>query len=118
MSRSILLVEDEALLAWVLVEELQDAEFEVRLATSGHEGLSVIESGASFHLLLTDIRMPGPDGWALARRARQLNPELPVIYMTGDSAADHLRDGVPGSALLPKPFHCASLLQAVAVHFT
>ena len=39
-------------------------------------------------VLITDIRMPGPDGWSLARHARALRPDMPVIYTTGDSAVD------------------------------
>jgi CheY-like chemotaxis protein len=58
--------------------------------------------------------MPGKlNGGDLARRARELQPLLPVIYMTGDSAAAWRSQGVPGSVLLQKPFADAQLLTAL-----
>ena len=71
--------------------------------------------GHAIRALITDIRMgEGPDGWEIARRARELNPRLPVIYMSGDSAADWSAQGVPGSIMLQKPFASAQIVTAVA----
>jgi len=53
-------------------------------------------------------------GWDIARHARQLNPELPVIYVTGASAHEWGAMGVPNSVLLSKPFAPAQLLTAVS----
>ncbi|HEX4259700.1 MAG TPA: response regulator [Acetobacteraceae bacterium] len=80
----ILLVEDEFLVRLTLVEALSDDGFEVLEASSGDEAATVLERDPSIGLLMTDIQMPGSlDGRALARRARELRPDLPVIFMTG-----------------------------------
>lgn len=116
MGRSILLIEDEVILSMILDEDLRERGYQVRVATSGGDGLEAIESGEPFEVLVTDIRLPDLDGWTLARRARELNPQVAVIYMTGDSAADHLRNGVSDSAMLPKPFLAEALAEAVSTH--
>ena len=54
------------------------------------------------------------NGWAVAHRARELHPDVPVIYMTGGSAADWSANGVPNSILVPKPFAPAQIVTAVA----
>jgi CheY-like chemotaxis protein len=80
----ILLVEDEALLRELMFEELSDSGFAVTPTATGDEALQVMHAGASFDLLLTDIRMPGEtDGWALGRRAKAMIPSIRIIYATG-----------------------------------
>ena len=67
-------------------------------------------------MLATDINL-GSDkltGWDVARRAREIEPELPIVYMTGDGASDWASQGVPNSILLTKPFAPAQLLTAVS----
>ena len=47
--------------------------------------------------MLTDIRLgAGPDGWSVANRARELNPDMPLVYMSGDSAHQWTEHGVSG----------------------
>lgn len=113
-SHSILLIEDERLLALVFEDVLCECGYRVRVAIDGHAGLAAIAGPTLFHALVTDIRLPGPDGWALARHAREANPEVAVVYMTGDSAANHAREGVPNSVILPKPFLPDALVSAVS----
>jgi DNA-binding response OmpR family regulator len=111
----LLLVEDEALLAVPLEAELQDAGFGVVLSLTGKDALANLEADAArFVGLITDIRLPQVDGWTIAVRARELVPTIPVVYMSGDSAADWASKGVPGSVMLAKPFAIAQLTEAVA----
>jgi DNA-binding response OmpR family regulator len=56
----------------------------------------------------------GHRGWQLATLAREINPELPVVYMTAASAAEWAAHGVPNSILLQKPFAPAQLVTAVS----
>jgi CheY-like chemotaxis protein len=107
-----LVAEDDALVAITLVDMLADADFGSVLALNAQEAITALEEdGASFCALITDIRMPGRgSGWDVARRARELQPLLPVIYMTGDSAEQWRAHGVPGSVLLQKPFVGAQLI--------
>jgi len=68
-----------------------------------------------YRALLTDIDLKGKlTGWDVARRARELDPEMPVIYMTGASADDWPSHGVPNSILLNKPFAPAQVVTAVS----
>lgn len=110
----LLLVEDEALLAVPLEQELVDAGFEVLLALDGQEALGEVERNASrFAGLITDIRLPAVNGWAISKRARELVPTMPVVYMSGDSAAEWTANGVPNSIMLQKPFAAAQLTAAI-----
>ena len=112
-AKSILLVEDEVLLCWVLEEALQADGHRVVTRTSGDAGLAAPEEGR-FDLLVTNIRLKdGPDGWELARRARELHPDICVLYVSGDSVAQHPAQGVPESMMLAKPFEPERLRQTV-----
>ena len=62
-----------------------------------------------------DIRLgAGPDGWAVARRARELVPTMPVVYMSGDSSPEWSSKGVPNSLMVAKPFAPAQIITAVS----
>jgi DNA-binding response OmpR family regulator len=111
-----MLVEDEALIACFLEEALIDHGYHVIWAQTGSLALAMmderIEQVAG---LITDIRLgEGPNGWNVARHGRVLRPELPVLYMTGDSGADWGANGVPESILLEKPFVPEQLLNSIS----
>ena len=53
-------------------------------------------------------------GWEVAKQARQIEPEFPIVYMTGAAADDWASHGVPHSILLVKPFAPARLVTAVS----
>jgi DNA-binding NtrC family response regulator len=54
------------------------------------------------------------EGWEVAQFAREIDPEFPVIYMSGAHAADWASKGVPNSIMLSKPFAPAQLITAVS----
>lgn len=111
----LLLVEDEALVAVPLEMDLLDAGFEVVLAFDGQQALTEIDRDADrFSVLITDIRLPAFDGWAISKRARELVPTMPVIYMSGDSVGEWRANGVPDSVMLQKPFASSQLAEVVA----
>lgn len=112
----VLLVEDEALIASVLEDALEDGGFAVMVAHSGQAALDAIdEASDTLAGVITDIRLGvGLNGWEVARHARELNPTIPVVYMTGDSIHDHGSLGVPDSVVLQKPFAPAQLITAIA----
>jgi CheY-like chemotaxis protein len=114
-AKTILLVEDEVLLCWILEEALRDDGYTVHIATTGDGGMEAVESGQRFAALVTNIRLKdGPDGWTLARRAREIDPAIPVLYVSGDSASQHREMGVEGSSMLSKPFQPEALHQKLA----
>lgn len=112
----LLLVEDEALIRMNLEEELTEAGFDLVVATTGKEALSQLDANAArFRGVLSDIRLGrGPDGWEVALRARELVPEIPVLYISGDSAHEWSAKGVPGSVMVSKPFVGAQIITAVS----
>lgn len=113
----LLLAEDEALICLAMEQVLQDGGFEVVTASSGDAALALLLAGQnSYSGLITDIRLgSGIDGWAVARKARELSPDICVIYVTGDSAADWPAQGVPGSMVMQKPVPDAQLLTGISV---
>ena len=115
-STLILLAEDDPLIALNLQDALEDAGFAVHHVLAGSEALTGLEARQQ-HLsaLVTDIRLGDDvDGWAIGRRARELMPHLPVVYISGDSAHEHTVDGVPESIMLQKPFAEVQLVTALA----
>ena len=102
----LLLVEDEALIRVNLQEELDEAGFALVVAANGKQAMAELEADATrFCGVLTDIRLgSGPNGWEIARRARELVPNVPVVYISGDSAHEWDSRGVPNSVMVTKPF--------------
>jgi len=113
----ILVVEDDQLIQTVVEEALSGGGFEVVIASSGEDAVELLDAAeGKYRALVTDINLGREriDGWQVARHAREIDPEFPVVYMSGDSAADWASQGVPNSILLPKPFAPAQLLTAVS----
>jgi DNA-binding response OmpR family regulator len=112
----LLLVEDEALIQNLLGNALVKAGYEVVVAGNGVKALEELALDANrFRGVITDIRLgSGPNGWAVAHRARALSPTIPVIYMSGDSGHEWSSQGVPNSVMLVKPFRMSEVVAAVS----
>ena len=112
----ILVVEDDELLQSVVDETLSDGGFEPVIAASGEEAVTLLKDHKGrYRALVTDINLKGKmDGWEVAQHAREVEPEFPVVYMSGAAAADWTSKGVPNSIMLAKPFAPAQLLTAVS----
>ena len=82
----------------------------------GRQALTEIEADAGrFSGVVTDIRLgSGPTGWDVARRARELVPGIPVVYVSGDSAYEWDSRGLPNSVMIRKPFVTAQVLTAIS----
>lgn len=112
----ILAVEDDQLVQVMVEEALSDGGFETSMIASDEEAIALLQSNKpKYRALVTDIDLLGKmDGWEVARVARELNPVLPVIYMTGTNGEEWPSRGVPNSVLLTKPFAPAQIVTAVA----
>lgn len=112
----ILVVEDDALVQGVVEVALSDGGFQPEIASSGEEAIDLLQGDHAKHrALLTDINLSGRlTGWDVARRARELNPDIPVVYMTGAAADEWPSLGVPHSLLLQKPFAPAQVVTAIS----
>ena len=112
----ILLAEDDLRVLESMQETLEHGGYSVQAATSGEEAIQLIwHLEQPFSGLVTDIHLgPGPNGWDVARTARERYPDLPIVYMTGDSALEWTSQGVPKSILLQKPIAAAQLVTAIS----
>jgi DNA-binding response OmpR family regulator len=111
----ILVVDDDQSIQSIVEEALSDGGFEPAIASSGEDALTLL-SANKYRVLVIDISL-GKDrirGWDVARRARAINPALPVVYITGATADEWAIQGVPNSILLTKPFAPAQLITAVS----
>jgi CheY-like chemotaxis protein len=94
----VLVVEDDQTIQSIVEEALSDGGFEPAIAASGEEALTLL-GGSKYRVLVIDIKL-GKDrirGWDVARRARAINPDLPVVYITGANADEWAAQGVPNS---------------------
>ncbi|MES2302211.1 MAG: response regulator [Pseudomonadota bacterium] len=108
----VLIVEDEALVRELAVDEFTDAGFAVAEAASGDEALAILNRGETFDVLFTDVRMPGAvDGWELGRRACEIIPGIRVIYATG--YAEMTRPLSDAEQFLSKPYRCAQVVRLI-----
>jgi CheY-like chemotaxis protein len=104
----ILLVEDEPLICECAAEALSEQGFAVKAVSNAADALRHLASGARVDALFTDINLAGEmDGGSLACRARELRPQLAVIYTSGRHRDTDRLAPVAGSMFLPKPYNLA-----------
>ena len=107
----VLVVEDEFLVRLTLVEALSDEGFQVLEAETGDDALPILRHCQEISLLLTDIQLPGTiNGHALALKARENQPNLPIIFMTG--GLDEETDGSARDVFISKPYTLANICKA------
>jgi DNA-binding response OmpR family regulator len=113
---TILVIEDEIFQQALVEEALSEAGFELAITASGEEAVTLLSGNkGKYRALVTDISLLGRfDGWEVAKRAREIDPVFPVVYMTGSAAEQWNSHGVPNSILLSKPFAPAQLVTAVS----
>jgi PAS domain S-box-containing protein len=117
-SETILLAEDQEMVRRVTRAFLEAQGYAVVEAEDGRSALAVLESGAPhFDLLLADVIMPRMGGVELAARARDREPGLRVLLMSGyaEPTLTQQSEYAPGTALLKKPFTARQLLRKVAL---
>jgi len=113
----ILVVEDDPLIQSVVEESLTDGGFEIVIASSGENAVELLDgSEGKYRALVSDINLGqgNIDGWDVARHAREIDPNFPVVYMSGKDADHWASKGVPNSIMLAKPFAPAQLVTAVS----
>jgi DNA-binding NtrC family response regulator len=113
----VFVVEDELLIQLMVEHALVEEGFAVERAATGEKAIEMLDApGAAYRALITDINLaPGQiTGWDVAKRGREINPDLPVVYMTGNETHDWASQGVPNSILVIKPFASSQIVTAVA----
>jgi two-component system, cell cycle response regulator CpdR len=110
LSRVVLVVDDEPLVREITASMLEDLGCEVITATDGNDALEKLSIDRRIEILITDINMPGMDGYELAERARRARERLKVIVLSGQ---EHHGRGFP---LVRKPFLAQDLKRTMAQH--
>jgi len=94
---NLLIVDDDPLVADSLAVFLRSRGYEVAVQTDSNRALRALKDGLRADLLLTDVNMPGLDGFGLLREARKVDPNLVVVMLTGygtiESAVKAMREG-------------------------
>jgi DNA-binding response OmpR family regulator len=114
---TVLYVEDNELVRELVAMSLEDAGFNVVVAADAAMASDALSRNVEQPLraVITDIDLGvGSDGWAAARRARELDGALPVIYVTGAHGHDWQSKAVPNAIMITKPFTAAQLVDTVA----
>jgi len=111
---TVLFVEDEALISELVCDALTEGGFDVHLEDTGDGALRYLENGHEIDVLFTDINLPGNiDGAELANRARELRPELAVIYASGRVNLAEIGGLVPRSVFVNKPYDLGNLCKLI-----
>ena len=112
----VLVIEDDEPVQVVVEDALAEAGFAPAIVASGEEAVTLLQGMAQeYRALVTDIALRGRiDGWEVAQRAREIDPNFPVVYISGASAGEWASKGVPNSVMLEKPFAPAQLIAAIA----
>ncbi len=113
--KTVLVVDDQHVVLELVDAFLEDSDYRIYLAGSGRQALEICNRlQGAIDLLLTDVRMPGMNGPELHDRIVNRFPGVKVLFMSGFSAAEAMRFGVPeDAALIVKPFRPAELMQRI-----
>jgi two-component system, response regulator FlrC len=110
-NESVLVVEDDAALREALLDTLSGAGLSVLTAGDAEEALKLLE-GTDVALVISDVQMPGPNGYELLTAIKRLRPDLPVVLMTAygtvSQAVAAMREGATDYIL--KPFDAQALI--------
>ena len=109
--RKILIVEDDKDLNPLIATYLKVSGFECDQAYDGVEGFDLFNSG-SYDLILSDIMMPRMDGFALARKVREINEDIPFIFLSAkdDKLSKQVGYKIGVDDYITKPFDLDELI--------
>jgi CheY-like chemotaxis protein len=112
-ARTVLVVEDEALIRLAIAEDLRACGFEVLEASSAPEAIELLVRREKVDVVFSDIQMPGfIDGFGLARWISARRPEVSVVLTSAACSASNLpqefRRSVP---VVPKPYDLSTVLR-------
>jgi len=113
-SQKILLVEDDRNFGDVLKSYLEMNDFDITLATDGEQGLETFKKG-NYDLCIFDVMMPKKDGFTLAKEVRDLDADVPIIFLTAKTLKEDIVEGfrIGADDYITKPFNSEELLLRV-----
>jgi DNA-binding NtrC family response regulator len=119
--KRLLIVEDKESLALMLKETVEAEGLEADLAASGNDAIRTLAQGKRYFAVLTDLRLPGADGIAVLKQAKESDPDMPVIVMTAFGTIDNAVEAMKLGAFdfIQKPIdvdHLVFLLRRCREH--
>ena len=105
---TILFVDDDPELRGIVAEALARPGYVIITASDAYEAIRILAYNR-VNLLITDIKMPGINGFELAQQARALRPNIQIIYLSG-----YPIDNPYGGAVLKKPLRMGDLLAEIS----
>jgi DNA-binding response OmpR family regulator len=110
----VLLVEDDINMGFLLVDFLESDGFEVKLYKDGESGFKGFQAGG-FHLCIVDLMLPRMDGFTLAQKIKEAEPDIPIIILSARSMKE---DKIKGFRIgiddyITKPFDEEELLYRI-----
>lgn len=113
-SPHVLLVEDDESKAYVMQELLNFNGFKAEVALNGTEALQKFKTGA-YRILVTDFKLPDFNGVELARRCREIDPKVRVVYLTGFDAQLPRKEieHDPQTIVIPKETKPSKILEGI-----
>ncbi len=111
---SILVIDDDEIARDVVVSLLSQEGFSVHSARDGLEGIRTLKT-REFHLVITDLRMPGADGIEVLKTALRLNPKTAVVILTAYGTLDNALEAIQIGAYdyITKPFKLQEIIIVV-----
>jgi len=107
----ILVVEDDAIVRMLIVDVLEELDFKVLEADGSEQALEFLnDEDQHIDLMMTDVGLPVMDGRELAKQARMLRPELPILFASGYAESI---DVPAGMQVIGKPFSIDQLRDKV-----
>ena len=112
----ILVVEDDAIVRMLIVDVLEELEFNVLQADGSEQALEMLrDSNRHIDLMMTDVGLPNMDGRELAAQARMLRPGLPILFASGYTESIEVPEGMHSIA---KPFSIDQLRDKIKTILT
>jgi len=114
--KKILLVEDDSTLNFIIRDNLEEAGFIVSATEDGEQGLNAFLSD-NFDLCLFDVMLPRMDGFSLAKKVRDKNQAVPILFLTAKAMTEDKINGfsIGGDDYITKPFSMEELLMRIKV---
>lgn len=108
---TILVVEDDSIVRMLIIDVLEELEFNVLEADGSEQALEILEDEKQhIDLMMTDVGLPGMDGRELAMKAHVLRPVLPILFASGYAESIEVPEGMH---VIGKPFSIDQLRDKV-----
>ena len=110
----ILLAEDDESLAFMLEQYLLQKNFDVTVKSNGEDAFDAF-CKKPFDLIILDVMMPKLDGFSVAKKIREVNTDVPIVFLTAKSSQDDVLEGFRSGAddYIPKPFTMDELIARI-----